>query len=103
MYHSAKPGVNRFQSTPGFKAGRYARCPAQEMSVHGFNPLPALRPGDTASGEMFPPAVNGFNPLPALRPGDTLPPGARRALTSRFQSTPGFKAGRYDNIVHLGS
>ena len=47
MYHSAKPGVNRFQSTPGFKAGRYARCPAQEMSVHGFNPLPALRPGDT--------------------------------------------------------
>ena len=36
-----------FQSTPGFKAGRYAGSLARFAWALGFNPLPALRPGDT--------------------------------------------------------
>ena len=48
MYHSAKPGVNRFQSTPGFKAGRYRQTHGVDVEgLVGFNPLPAFRPGDT--------------------------------------------------------
>ena len=37
-----------FQSTPGFKAGRYRRHRSRGLPLRGFNPLPALRPGDTA-------------------------------------------------------
>ena len=61
-----------FQSTPGFKAGRYAMSRSHQGTVHSFNPLPALRPGDTKSPIYSYVTKKCFNPLPALRPGDTL-------------------------------
>ena len=60
-----------FQSTPGFKAGRYPVQDASITNTIGFNPLPALRPGDTLTGGYVVSVKSGFNPLPALRPGDT--------------------------------
>ena len=83
-----------FQSTPGFKAGRYPCLKIDVWVLCGFNPLPALRPGDTHFSSKYPwhltfqstpgfkagrypPATSSragggcFNPLPALRPGDT--------------------------------
>ena len=38
-----------FQSTPGFKAGRYVGVGDGAHADSCFNPLPALRPGDTGN------------------------------------------------------
>ena len=67
----ALPIRSLFQSTPGFKAGRYL------------------------GRRVYSSVCLGFNPLPALRPGDTIKASGRPSNSSWFQSTPGFKAGRY--------
>ncbi len=39
--------VNRFQSAPGFSAGRNGGRPHIMRDLDCFNPLPAFRPGET--------------------------------------------------------
>ena len=83
-----------FQSTPGFKAGRYCRVRRRLSRTILFQSTPGFKAGRYPRRSTERNWHKCFNPLPALRPGDTkLPSGWREGAV--FQSTPGFKAGRY--------
>ena len=117
----ATPRMNlcsRFQSSPGFGAGRYAsenldlsgvlkvsilarlwgralRCrPCRNTeSTCRFNPRPALGPGATRllrSGQID---TSGFNPRPALGPGATLNQSGQPDHHKRFNPRPALGPG----------
>ena len=89
------PHALKFQSTPGYEAGRFARKRLLIPASTCFNPRPAMKPGDSVAQVQAPHARRGFNPRPAMKPGDStliVNDGDEFLL---FQSTPGYEAGRF--------
>ena len=61
----------KFQSAPGFSAGRNRQSPTREVGRHRFQSAPGFSAGRNDYVQPVVTAVSGFNPLPAFRPGET--------------------------------
>ena len=64
--------THRFQSSPGFGAGRYRPKIEIKSRYFSFNPRPALGPGATICRPNYSSTTRCFNPRPALGPGATV-------------------------------
>ena len=85
--------ASRFQSAPGFWAGRNARAPGAQAVAACFNPLPAFGPGETVGADNSRQrAIVSIRSRLLGREKPGLSP--RAACKHRFQSAPGFWAGR---------
>ena len=117
VYDSVTGNIE-FQSTPGFWAGRYGRRCRRRLGMGSFNPLPAFGPGDTfiviSHGCSLHVSIHSRLLGREIRKRDDLWEGIKRVsihsrllgreihgslrhprAVNRFQSTPGFWAGRY--------
>ncbi len=84
-----------FQSTPGFLAGRNHRAGSISTSRSRFNPLPAFWPGETRASIIGAHGVE-VSIHSRLFGREKLKNAQKKFATRKFQSTPGFLAGRND-------
>ena len=110
--------LSRFQSSPGFGAGRYVGDPSQlppvsvsilarlwSRALHvnttrlvqivAFQSSPGFGAGRYNLLNFIAIKLTRFNPRPALEPGATFKFKLGASTTEAFQSSPGFGAGRY--------
>ena len=89
---------NMFQSAPGFWAGRYIFNNLLLRINNCFNPLPAFGPGDTAYFFGF--HCVGFVSIRSRLLGREIRGLIDEVVqVNKFQSAPGFWAGRYISRV----
>ena len=94
-------GGEKFQSAPGFSAGRNRRPRIASGQDSRFNPLPAFRPGETCY------RLAAQNPMRVsirsrLFGREKLIAEQLKGLGVEFQSAPGFSAGRNFRAVRPG-
>ena len=93
IWLSSTPPAPMFQSAPGFLAGRNGWRQGRNSSTGGFNPLPAFWPGET--GHRLAVAGDVAVSIRSRLFGREKPYGwCAPCSRGRFQSAPGFLAGR---------